>query len=213
MLLAIDTSAGTAVAIVDDDGRMLASRSTPDTRRHAEVIGPFLAEVLAEAGVAHAGAAHAGAPALTGVVAGIGPGPFTGLRVGIAAARAVALARDVPLHAVPSHDAVALAQVVGGVAAGRFAVVTDARRREVAVTVYTAQLPVPVVLEPPHLIARAAFAPAHDVPAFEVAEIPAVELARVAQARLAAGIRLPEAAPLYLRAPDVTLSSPKRVTG
>ncbi len=218
MLLAIDTSAGTAVAIVDGDGRMLASRSTPDTRRHAEVIGPFLAEVLAEAGVAHAGvahagAAHAGAPALTGVVAGIGPGPFTGLRVGIAAARAVALARGVPLHAVPSHDAVALAQVVGGVAAGRFAVVTDARRREVAVTVYTAQLPVPVVLEPPHLIARAAFVPAHDVPAFEVAEIPAVELARVAQARLAAGTRLPEAAPLYLRAPDVTLSSPKRVTG
>lgn len=203
MLLAIDTSAGTAVAIVDDDGRMLASRSTPDTRRHAEVIGPFLAEVLAEAGSAP----------LTGVVAGIGPGPFTGLRVGIAAARAVALARGVPLHAVPSHDAVALARVVGGVAAGRFAVVTDARRREVAVTVYTAQLPVPVVLEPPHLIARAAFAPAHDVPAYEVAEIPAVELARVAQARLAAGIRLPDPSPLYLRAPDVTLSSPKRVTG
>ncbi|WP_168914947.1 tRNA (adenosine(37)-N6)-threonylcarbamoyltransferase complex dimerization subunit type 1 TsaB [Microcella flavibacter] len=203
MLLAIDTSAGTAVAIVDDDGRMLASRSTPDTRRHAEVIGPFLAEVLAEAGSAP----------LTGVVAGIGPGPFTGLRVGIAAARAVALARGVPLHAVPSHDAVALDRVVGGVAAGRFAVVTDARRREVAVTVYTAQLPVPVVLEPPHLIARAAFAPAHDVPAYEVAEIPAVELARVAQARLAAGIPLPEPAPLYLRAPDVTLSSPKRVTG
>lgn len=203
MLLAIDTSAGTAVAIVDDDGRMLASRSTPDTRRHAEVIGPFLAEVLAEAGSAP----------LTGVVAGIGPGPFTGLRVGIAAARAVALARGVPLHAVPSHDAVALARVVGGVAAGRFAVVTDARRREVAVTVYTAQLPVPVVLEPPHLIARAAFAPAHDVPAYEVAEIPAVELARVAQARLAAGIRLPDPSPLYLRTPDVTLSSPKRVTG
>lgn len=204
MLLAIDTSAGTAVAIVDDDGRMLASRSTPDTRRHAEVIGPFLAEVLAEAGAAP----------LTGVIAGIGPGPFTGLRVGIAAARAVALARGVPLHAVPSHDAVALAQVVGGVAAGRFAVVTDARRREVAVTVYTAQLPVPVVLEPPHLIARAAFAPAHDLPAYEVAEIPAVELARVAQARLAAGIRLPDPSPLYLRAPDVTMSAgPKRVTG
>ena len=205
MLLAIDTSAGTAVALVDHDGRMLASRSSPDTRRHAEVIGPFLAEVFAEAGVAPA--------ALTGVVAGIGPGPFTGLRVGIAAARAVALGRDVPLLPVPSHDAVALARVVGGVAAGRFAVVTDARRREVAVTIYTAQLPVPVVIEAPHLIARAAFVPAHDVPAYEVAEIPAVELARVAQARLAAGIPLPDAAPLYLRAPDVMLSSPKRVTG
>jgi len=205
MLLAIDTSAGTSVALVDDDGGMLASRSTPDTRRHAEVIGPFLAEVFAEAEVSPA--------ALTGVVTGIGPGPFTGLRVGIAAARAVALARDVPLLPVPSHDAVALAQVVGGIAAGRFAVVTDARRREVAVTIYTAQLPVPVVIEPPHLIARAAFVPAHDVPAYEVAEIPAVELARVAQARLAAGIPVIDATPLYLRAPDVMLSSPKRVTG
>jgi len=95
MLLAIDTSAGTAVALVADDGRVLAERSTDDTRRHAEVIGPFLDEVLREAGVS--------AFALRGVVVGIGPGPFTGLRVGIAAARAVALAAGIPLLPVPSQ--------------------------------------------------------------------------------------------------------------
>ncbi|MDX2026023.1 tRNA (adenosine(37)-N6)-threonylcarbamoyltransferase complex dimerization subunit type 1 TsaB, partial [Microcella sp.] len=128
MLLAIDTSAGTAVAVVALDGTVLAERSTDDTRRHAEVIGPFLDEVLHAPGVSAAD--------LTGVVAGIGPGPYTGLRVGIAAARAVALARGIPLLPVASHDAVALTLVEGGIAAGRFAVVTDARRREVAVTVY-----------------------------------------------------------------------------
>jgi len=51
MLLAIDTSAGTSVAIVADDGRVIAERSSADTRRHAEAIGPFLAETLAAAEV------------------------------------------------------------------------------------------------------------------------------------------------------------------
>lgn len=205
MLLAIDTSAGTAVALVADDGRVLAERSTADTRRHAEVIGPFLAEVLHEAGVA--------AAELSGVVTGIGPGPYTGLRVGIAAARAVALAVGIPLLPVPSHDAVALRLVEGGVAAGRFAVVTDARRREAAITVYAAGLPLPTVLEPAHLVARAGWMPPDGVVAHEVAEIPGAPLAHVALARLATGVPFADPQPLYLRAPDVTLSSPKRVTG
>lgn len=204
MLLAIDTSAGTAVALVADDGRVLAERSSPDTRRHAELIGPFLAEALAGGG--------ASAAALTHVVAGIGPGPFTGLRVGIAAARAIAVARGIPLLAVPSHEAVALSLVEGGVVAGRFAVVTDARRREVAVTVFAARLPMPAEVEPAHLVARTAFAPAEGVTAHEVAEIPAAALAHAALARLATGAAFPEPRPLYLRAPDVTLSAPKRVS-
>lgn len=204
MLLAIDTSAGTAVALVAADGRVLAERSSADTRRHAEVIGPFLAEVLAAAGIAP--------DALTHVVAGIGPGPFTGLRVGIAAARAFALARGIPLLAVSSHEAVALSLTEGGIAAGRFAVVTDARRREVAVTVFAAQLPIPATVEPAHLVARAAFAPPEGARAHEVAEIPAAALAHAALARLASGVPFAEPRPLYLRAPDVTLSAPKRVS-
>ncbi|RZS56506.1 tRNA threonylcarbamoyl adenosine modification protein YeaZ [Microcella putealis] len=207
MLLAIDTSAGTAVAAVAADGRVLSRRATPDTRRHAEVIGPFLDEVLAEATDA------APDEGLDGVVAGIGPGPFTGLRVGIAAARAVAIARSVPLLPVPSHDAVALELVEGGVAAGRFCVVTDARRREVAVTEYAAALPVPTVVVPARLELRVGFAPDAGVALYEVAEIPAVHLAHVAAARLAAGIAFPTPQPLYLRAPDVTMpTGAKRVT-
>jgi tRNA threonylcarbamoyladenosine biosynthesis protein TsaB len=204
MLLAIDTSAGTAVAVVALDGRVLAERSTDDTRRHAEVIGPFLDEVLHAPGVSTA--------ELTGVVTGIGPGPYTGLRVGIAAAHAVAFARGIPLLPVPSHDAVALALVEGGIAAGRFAVVTDARRREVAVTVYAAALPLPTVVEPAHLIPRIEWTPDEAVPAHEVLEIAAAPLAHVALARLAAALPFATPQPLYLRAPDVTLSSPKRVS-
>jgi len=184
---------------------VLAERSTDDTRRHAEVIGPFLDEVLREAG--------ATASALHGVVVGIGPGPFTGLRVGIAAARAVALAAEIPLLPVPSHDAVALRLVEDGVAAGRFAVVTDARRREAAVTVYTAALPLPQVVEPAYLVPRAGWMPPEGVVAHEVLEIPAAPLAHVALARLAAALPFAAPDPLYLRAPDVTLSTPKRVTG
>lgn len=202
MLLAIDTSAGTSVALVDDDGRVVAERSTPDTRRHAEVIGPFVHEVVAAAR----------SIALTGVVAGIGPGPYTGLRVGIAAARAFAFGRGIPLHAVPSHDAVALDLVQGGAVAGRFAVVTDARRREVAVTVYGAALPLPPTIVPAHLVARIEWVPEQGVVAHEVSEISAAALGRVALARLAANLPEVDPRPLYLRAPDVTLSTPKRVS-
>jgi len=204
MLLAIDTSAGTAVALVSDDGRMLSERSTPDTRRHAEVIGPFLAEVFAEA--------RATPAEVSDVTVGIGPGPFTGLRVGIAAARTFALARSVPLLPVPSHDAVALALVESGSAAGRFAVVTDARRREVAVSEYSAGLPMPTVVRAAFLALRLGWVHDEGVEVHEVHEIPAVSLARVALVRRAAGAPLPGPEPLYLRAPDVTLSSPKRVS-
>ena len=189
MILAIDTSAGTSVALLDEDGTVIAERSTPDTRRHAEVIGPFLAEVLAAAPDVRG--------SLTAVAAGIGPGPFTGLRVGLAAARVLALGLGIPVLGVPSHEAVALRLLVAGEVAGRFAIVTDARRREVAVTVY---------------VERLAFAPEPGLTVHEVAEIPAVWLARAAQARSAAGASFPEAVPLYLRAPDVTLAAPKRVS-
>ena len=98
MLLAIDTSAGTSVAVVDRDAGVLAERSSPDTRGHAEVVGRFIRECLDESGVA--------VTALSGVAVGMGPGPFTGLRVGIAAARAFAFGAGKPVVPVVSHDAI-----------------------------------------------------------------------------------------------------------
>ena len=214
MLLAIDTSTGTSVALVDPDRGVLAEHTVVDTRRHAEVIGTLIERVFAETGIAPG--------ELSGVVAGMGPGPFTGLRVGIAAARAFALGIDRPVLPVASHDAVAFAAAQAGTARPLL-VVTDARRRELAWSSY--DLPdadgLPVRLAGPALILAAELGEAgppsaglpNDFVRIDAAEIPAGALGLVAAARRARGEGSGAAEPLYLRAPDVTLSTPKRVTG
>ena len=225
VILGIDTSLGTAVAVVDADGVVRSEATSANPLGHAEVIGDLLAAALAAASVTAAIGAQVDAPAptaLTQVVAGMGPGPFTGLRIGIAAARTFALARDLPVIAVPSHDAVALSillrAAIAGDDAGRFAVVTDARRREFAYSVYEGLdddgLPV--------RIGDAALAPRADLDAAlaergarreDAASIPAALLALAGSRAVAASRVLTGDEPLYLRSPDVTLpGAPKRVT-
>ncbi|WP_420368985.1 tRNA (adenosine(37)-N6)-threonylcarbamoyltransferase complex dimerization subunit type 1 TsaB [Curtobacterium sp. L1-20] len=206
MLLAIDTSAGTSVAVVDPaSGRALAARDTEDSRRHAEVIGPFLAEVLAEVGIT---GAH-----VTGVVAGMGPGPFTGLRVGIAAARTFAAARGVPFLPLVSHDAVAADQSQDG----PFVVLTDARRREVYWSAYDetgTRVAGPGLAKPDDLdeAIRASRPDAVGWDRVTALSIPARRLGALAADRLASGAPFAQDAPLYLRDPDVTVpGAPKRV--
>src|SRR5215218_953966 len=118
VLLAIDSSAGTGAAVVDAARGVLAERSVADPLRHAEVVGELIAGVLADAGIRVAD--------LDAVAIGVGPGPFTGLRVGMAAGRVFALAAGIPALGVVSHDAVAAAAGVEG----DLVVTTDARRRE-----------------------------------------------------------------------------------
>jgi tRNA threonylcarbamoyl adenosine modification protein YeaZ len=208
MILGIDTSIGTAVGLVEPDGLVVAEASSADPRGHAEVVGTLLAEVSR--------------PGITHVAAGMGPGPFTGLRVGIAAARAFALGGDggrgIPVVPVVSHDAAAFAQLVSDAAAGiptpRFAVVTDARRREYAYTVYDGLdddgLPMratePALAHRDDLDARLA---AHGAARLDVIVVSAAMLAVVAARALAAGRTVGPHEPLYLRAPDVT--PPKQV--
>ncbi|MEO5535562.1 MAG: tRNA (adenosine(37)-N6)-threonylcarbamoyltransferase complex dimerization subunit type 1 TsaB [Pseudolysinimonas sp.] len=195
MLLAIDTSAGTSVAVVEG-ARTLAFASEPGTRHHAEAIGVLMQRALTEAGVSP--------DQITGVVAGMGPGPFTGLRVGIAAARAFAFGIGVPVHPIVSHDAVAYGHD------GRVLVVTDARRKEVAWSLYQDGL----VLDGPHLVARDGFGAIESlhpgVPILNPAEVSAASLGLVAELLLAAGGALGPAEPLYLRAPDVTMPVVKK---
>jgi len=206
VLLAIDTSAGTSVAVVDPaTGRARATRSTEDSRRHAEVIGPFLAEVLDEAGATPAG--------VTGVVAGMGPGPFTGLRVGIAAARTFAAARGVPFLPLVSHDAVAADQPQDG----PFVVLTDARRREVYWSAYDeagTRVAGPGLAKPDDLdeAIRASRPDAVGWDRVTALSIPAWRLGALAADRLTAGASFAQDTPLYLRDPDVTVpGAPKRV--
>ncbi|MFD1721116.1 tRNA (adenosine(37)-N6)-threonylcarbamoyltransferase complex dimerization subunit type 1 TsaB [Amnibacterium endophyticum] len=198
MLLAVDTSGATSVAVVEEDGSVVRAASSDDPRGHAESIGPLLAEVLH--GLDRA--------AITGVAVGVGPGPYTGLRVGMAAARAAALALGVPELPVLSHDALALAALEAGTGLP-LVVVAVAKRRERFATVYReldgAALP------------RRAGEPAvgadvvpEALPRAEGA-VDAALLGRIAALRRTADVPLEPAEARYLRSPDVTLSTPKRV--
>lgn len=205
MILAVDTSLGSAVAIVDGAGSRLADASSPDPLGHAEIIGGLLRRVLDDAGEAP----------VTHVVSGMGPGPFTGLRIGIATARAFALARGVPVVAVPSHYAAALSVIEADADAGEFAIVTDARRREVAITVFDGLDAdgIPRVVADTVLVARVdAEASLGGVRSVEVVALDAGALGRVGARAVGVGRTIAGDEPLYLRQPDVTLpGAPKRV--
>jgi tRNA threonylcarbamoyl adenosine modification protein YeaZ len=117
LVLAIDTATPAVTAGVVADGSLLAERVTVDPRAHAERITPNVLGALADAGVRMVD--------LGAVVVGCGPGPFTGLRVGMATAAAYGHALGIPVYGVCSLDA------IGGQTTGETLVVTDARRREV----------------------------------------------------------------------------------
>jgi tRNA threonylcarbamoyl adenosine modification protein YeaZ len=120
LVLTIDTATPAVTAGVVADGterRVLAERVSIDARAHAERITPNVLAALADAGLKMSD--------LGAVVVGCGPGPFTGLRVGMATAAAYGHALGIPVHGVCSLDA------IGGQTTGETLVVTDARRREV----------------------------------------------------------------------------------
>ncbi|ANS80445.1 TsaB protein, required for threonylcarbamoyladenosine (t(6)A) formation in tRNA [Serinicoccus hydrothermalis] len=122
MLLAIDTATGTVGAAVHDGERVLAEVVHEDARRHGELLAPAIRGALDQAGVP--------VSALSAVVCGVGPGPFTGLRVGVVTALTLAHSRGLlPPQGICSLDAVAHQGV--SVHEGELLVATDARRREV----------------------------------------------------------------------------------
>ncbi|GHE39943.1 tRNA (adenosine(37)-N6)-threonylcarbamoyltransferase complex dimerization subunit type 1 TsaB [Streptosporangium violaceochromogenes] len=119
LVLAFDTATPAVTAAVHDGEGVLAESTTIDARRHGELLVPTIREVLKEAGVSLGD--------VTTVVAGTGPGPYTGLRVGLMTAQALATALGVPAYGVCTLDALAY----GSGMAEPFLVATDARRREV----------------------------------------------------------------------------------
>ncbi|MCU1505548.1 MAG: tsaB [Microbacteriaceae bacterium] len=197
--------------MVDRDRGILAERTEHDTRRHAEVIGELIAGCLAAADVP--------VTALSGVAAGMGPGPFTGLRVGIAAAQAFALGAGKPVVRVVSHDAIAFGHYAAG-GSGPLLVVTDARRKEVYWSSYSGadQVGLPTRdggpgLARPEDLGRA-------VPNYgsylrlDAESVSAASLGLLAEGLYLHGREFAGKDALYLRSPDVTLSAgPKRVTG
>ncbi len=195
--LGIDTSTDVRVGLADDAG-VLASRAVTDSRAHAEQLMPLVTATLAGAGrrLADIGL----------IVVGVGPGPFTGLRVGVVTAQTLGLALGVPVRGVCSLDAVA----AGHAAEGEFLAVSDARRREVYWACYAAD---GRRLEGP------AVSPASELPDLPVIG-PGAHLAGGEASGLDGGVlaftgpRLPEAglSPLYLRRPDAEVPTTRKST-
>jgi tRNA threonylcarbamoyladenosine biosynthesis protein TsaB len=194
MLLAIDSSIGTAVAVVGAQGNCLAQVAVEDRRSHAEAIGPLIARALADATATPAD--------ITAVVMGVGPGPFTGLRVGMAAAQAFAIGRGVPVLPVLSHDAAAWDLE------RETLVVSDARRGELAVTRYVPQPERSFARREgeTYLVSRAEFEQVtHPESVISLDAIEPCLLARAALWYQHHGVELLPPHAVYLRAPDVTL--------
>jgi tRNA threonylcarbamoyl adenosine modification protein YeaZ len=200
LVLALDTATPTLVAGLgrwSQDGgvEVLAERAVPSGNKHAELLTPAIRGVLDDAGLTMA--------ALDAVVTGLGPGPFTGLRVGIVTALTLADARGLPVVGVCSLDAVG---------SGARTVVTDARRKEVYWAAYDAEgrrTEGPGVVRPEELGAPGPFV---GDPAFAErlgaavtpADVTTAGLLRAAAPQLADPSSADPLVPLYLRRPDAT---------
>ncbi|MDQ3735607.1 MAG: tRNA (adenosine(37)-N6)-threonylcarbamoyltransferase complex dimerization subunit type 1 TsaB [Actinomycetota bacterium] len=213
LVLALDTATPfVVVGVVDaDDMSVHAPESAPSGNRHAETLGALIPKILPAAGLAMAD--------LSAVVVGLGPGPFTGLRVGIMTAAALGDALGIPVYGICSHDAIAASYLARGdlepAPEDGFAVVTDARRRECYWSGYDgsgARITGPYVQRPTELLAtRARKALVLGDPQFSEAlgvEIRPAQpdpVGLVLSARSQITGRAPgPLEPMYLRRPDAT---------
>ncbi len=200
LVLALDTATPTLLAGLarwSPDGavEVLAERAVPSGTRHAELLTPAIRGVLADADLP---LAEVGA-----VVTGLGPGPFTGLRVGVVTAAALADARGLPVVGVCSLDAIG---------DGARTVVTDARRKELYWATYAAdgtRTDGPGVVRPEAarltgpLVGDPAFAERLGAPV-TAADVTTAGLLRAAAPQLADPASAGPLLPLYLRRPDAT---------
>ena len=210
MVLDTSTAAVTAaVALIADAGaEVLAEQSTVDARAHGELLAPALAAVLDGAGVKQ--------DELRAVVAGLGPGPFTGLRVGLVTAAVLGQTLGIPTYGVCSLDG------IGALTSGTVLVATDARRKEVYWAAYRdgVRTDGPHVTKPADLdlagfeAATGAGAQLYalDLPLLDLRYPSPLALARLSADRVLARAESETLTPLYLRRPDaVEPGTPKAV--
>jgi tRNA threonylcarbamoyladenosine biosynthesis protein TsaB len=214
LILAIDTALDAcAAAVLDTEaGRLIAQESQAMKRGHAEALMPLIGRVIKEAGVAFA--------ALDRIAVTTGPGSFTGLRVGLSAARGIALAASKPVVGLTTLTAYA-APVVSQNGEQPIISAIDARHDHVYFQVVSGNGgslirprvgPIEEALGAsrfgaPHLVGNAAKIladrwPAHAPPPFKVDAQPAPDIAWVAWLGAAVSPDTAPARPYYLRAPD-----------
>jgi tRNA threonylcarbamoyladenosine biosynthesis protein TsaB len=214
LILAIDTALDACAAGVLDTeaGKLITHESLPMKRGHAEALMPLIARVIEASGIGFA--------ALDRIAVTTGPGSFTGLRVGLSAARGIALAANKPVVGLPTLTAYAAPIVSQN---GEHPVISaiDARHDHVylqAVSGNGSSLIRPCVASveealgaskfgAPHLVGNAAKIlsdrwPAQALPPFKVDPQPAPDIAWVAWLGAAVSPDAAPARPFYLRAPD-----------
>ena len=213
MLLAFDTATPFVSVALHDGEDVVVELRSDRPMKHGEQLAPLIEQALRQAGIARQD--------LTAIGVGVGPGPFTGLRVGLVTARTLAYVLEIPVYGVCSLDVLAVEAVeTGAVSAKEFLVATDARRKEVYVARYDergARLTGPVVDKP------AALATDDPVVGEGAALYPEAFPHRTGPAAPSAGwlarvvtggrAELLDPEPLYLRRPDaVAPGKPKRVS-
>ena len=205
LVLAIDTSsAAVSAAVVSVDGGVVAQRVTIDARAHGELLAPSVAACLDDARIEPRD--------LAAIVAGVGPGPFTGLRVGLVTAAAMADVLGIPAYGVCSLDALAAA-----VDADSLLVATDARRREVYWARYAGGVRVegPSVDRPTDLstvdvqamtgAGARLYADVLGLPLLDIDYPDLVSLVRLAASKIRSRAPGEALTPLYLRRPDAVV--------
>ena len=212
LVLGFDTATPAVSVALHDGERIISEASALDARRHSELLAPMIAKIMADVGASRAD--------LTAVAVGVGPGPYTGLRVGLVTARVLGSVLGLPVSGLCSLDVIAASARLGR----EFLVATDARRKEVYWARYDAA---------GRRVAGPYVGPASSIP--DAADLPAAgaggPLYPEAFGELI-GPAYPEAAtlcglvarpdgqvpllapdPLYLRRPDARVPGPpKRVT-
>jgi tRNA threonylcarbamoyladenosine biosynthesis protein TsaB len=213
VLLAFDTATPYVTVALHDGNDVVVERRSEQRMKHGEQLAPLIQSALADAGIVRQD--------LTALAVGVGPGPFTGLRVGLVTARTLAFVLELPVYGVCSLDVVALEAALGPAPVGTdFTVATDARRKEVYLATYDDQgrrLDGPDVVRPDDaatdgpvagqgpLLYPEAFPDGHGP------ELPSAGwLARAVAEELA---ELSDPEPMYLRRPDaIAPGAPKRVS-
>jgi tRNA threonylcarbamoyl adenosine modification protein YeaZ len=194
-------------------GDVVAERRSEQRMRHGEQLAPLIEEVMREAGIVRQD--------LTAIAVGVGPGPFTGLRVGLVTARTLGFVLEIPVYGVCSLDVLAVEAAQGPSPIGAdFVVATDARRKEVYLASYDdlgRRLDGPEVLRPAAaatdqpVVGEGAELYPEAFPDRRAPTLPsAAWLARAVAEELA---ELHDPEPMYLRRPDaVAPGIPKRVS-
>ncbi|GGX78932.1 tRNA (adenosine(37)-N6)-threonylcarbamoyltransferase complex dimerization subunit type 1 TsaB [Streptomyces hiroshimensis] len=217
LLLALDTATPAVTVALHDGDKVVAESRQVDARRHGELLLPAVDRVLGEAGCK--------LDAVTDIVVGVGPGPYTGLRVGIVTAATFAAALGVPVRGLCSLDGIAYAAGQAGLE-GEFVVATDARRKEVYWARYAdarTRITEPAVDRPADLTEKLAgltvvgagavlYADSFtDVRADMPEHQSAGALASLAAERLRTGGEFLPDQPLYLRRPDAQVPANYKV--